>query len=59
MDEEDLYDQQTEIGYDRPDVFCYDTDNSSVDESHDGLSDDDDNDEKLDTSLNEETLKFR
>ena len=51
-------DQQTEVDYDEPSVFCYNSD-SSFDEFPDSLSDDEHNDDNSTNTLNEATSKFR
>jgi hypothetical protein len=54
MDEE-----QTEIDYNDPSVFCYDTDNSSIDESYDDIDEDEHDEDNSNKILNETELKFK
>ena len=53
------HNQPTEIDYDEPSVFCHNTDNSSIDESGNGFSDDEHSDVNLDKASSETKLNFR
>jgi hypothetical protein len=51
--------QRTTIDFDEPSVFCYDSENSSIDERDGDLSDHEHNDDNRKEDLDEAKLKMR